>query len=486
MSSQTTAASARRSNPGAVLGILSLSTFAIIVMQTMVMPSLNQLASDLGITTADASWLITANLLAAAVFTPLFGSLGDALGRKRTLLTVLALTTLGSVLVATAPGLGIALVGRVLQGTGMAVMPLAIGVVREVFPPAKVPSSVALLSALSGVGAGAGLLISGLLMKADVSGQHMFWLAAAVTAIGFLGAYTQIHLAPHVRTAFHLDVPGLLTMSLGLVSLVLGINRGPEWGWDSARVIGLFVAAVVLLTAWFFVEQKVKQPLVDMSTMKNPVVLFTNLTALILGAGMFGAFVLILQFVQTPEQMAGYGFGVDALGGAVTLLPLTLGTLVAAALVSALIKKVGPKWPLVLGTTVVAITYVVLISFHGDHIDFYIASGLMGLGLGLSLGSMPTLLNNSVPADQTSIANGVNATLRSVGGSIGTTIVTAIIAAETLPPIQLPTGDVLVLPTEDAYVTAFAVSLGISVVAIIAAMLLPYRHAEHGAASTDA
>ncbi len=482
--SSTTSAAPRRSNPGAVLGILSLSTFAIIVMQTMVMPSLGEISQSLGISTADGSWLITANLLSAAVFTPLLGSLGDALGRKRILLVVLALTTAGSVLVALAPNMGIALLGRVLQGTGMAVMPLAIGVIREVFPASRVPSGVALLSALSGVGAGAGLLISGLLMKADFSGQEMFWFAAAVTLLGLVGAATQIHLAPHVRTAFHLDVPGLLTMSLGLVALVLGINRGPEWGWSSGRVVGLFVAAAVLLVAWFLVEQRVKHPLVDMRMMKNPVVAVTNLTALVLGAGMYGAFVLILQFVQTPPEVAGYGFGEDALGGALTLLPLTLGTLVAAALVSAMIKRVGPKWPLVLGAGVTALTYAFMMVFHDDHIDFYLASGLMGLGLGLALGAMPTLLNNSVAADQTSIANGVNATLRSVGGSVGTTIASAVLAAHAMD--QLP------LPTEDGFQVAYGVSFGICVLAIVASLLLPYRHtaatssAVTGASDTDA
>ncbi|MBS4752760.1 MFS transporter [Nocardioides sp. zg-ZUI104] len=455
------------SHPTAVLLVLSLSTFAIVVMQSMVMPSLANISAALDVTTVQGSWLITANLLAAAVFTPLFGSLGDALGRKRILLVVLALTTLGSVVVATAGGLGVALVGRVLQGTGMAAMPLAIGVIRSVFPAEKVPSSVALLSALTGVGAGAGLLFSGLLLKAGMSGQGMFWLAALVTAGGFVGAATLIHLAEHQRTDFHLDVAGLLTLSGGLVCLVLGINRGPEWGWTSGSVLGLFAGSVVLLAAWLFSAGRAKQPLVDITMMRHPVVLVSNLTAFILGAGMFSAFVLVIQWVQTPGAV-GYGFGTDALGAGLTLLPLTLGTLVAAAAVSALIKRVGPKWPLVLGAAVATLTYVFMLVWHTEHWHFYVATGLMGLGLGLSMGAIPTLLNNSVAPEQTSIVNGVNATLRSIGGSIGTTVASAILAAhamETLP-----------LPTENGYLVAFAVSGGICALAVVAALLLPYRH----------
>lgn len=460
----------RESHPTAVLLVLAMSTFAIIVMQSLVMPSLNDICAELGITTTDGSWLITANLLSAAVFTPLFGSLGDALGRKRILLAVLAVTTIGSVLMAVAPNIGVALVGRVFQGTGMAAMPLAIGVVRQVFPPEKVPSSVALLSALTGAGAGAGLLISGLLLKAGVGGLHMFWFAAAVTLAGFVGAATLIHLPRHQREAYHLDLAGLVTLSGGLVCLVLGINRGPSWDWTSSSVLGLFVAAAALLVIWFFVEQKVRQPLVDISMMKQPVVAVTNLTAMILGAGMFGAFVLILQYIQTPPEVAGYGFAVDALGGGLTLLPMTLGTLSAAALVSALIKRVGPKYPLAIGSAISGLTYVFMMALHGSHWNFYIAAGLMGLGLGLSMGAMPTLLNNSVRPDQTSIANGVNSTLRSIGGSIGTTAAAAVLAAHQME--QVP------LPTEHGFQVAYAVSGAICAVAVVAAVLLPYRHSK--------
>ncbi|WP_084508527.1 MFS transporter [Nocardia pseudovaccinii] len=454
------------SHPTAVLLVLALSTFAIVVMQSMVMPILGGLATSLNVSMADASWLITVNLLAAAVFTPFIGSLGDTLGRKRVLMITLAMTTLGSVLVAVSHVMAIVLVGRVFQGMGFAAMPLAIGIVRSIFPPQRVPSSLAVLSALTGIGAGAGLLISGVLVKSGLSPQGMFWISAAATTIGLLGVAVLIRL-PERAKAFHVDIWGLLTLGGGLVCLVLGINRGSSWGWTSGAVTGLFVGAAVLLIACFFVEQRVREPLIDMRMMRTPVVLGTNLTAFLTGAGMYGAFVLVLQFVQTPSRF-GYGFDSDALGAGVTLLPLTAGTLLGAVSVSALIRAVGPKWPMFIGTIVATLTFGFLLLFHEQHWHFYVATGLLGLGLGLAMGAMPTLLNSGVTPEQTSVANSVNQTLRSVGGSIGTAVATAILASHTMTGTPLP--------TLHAYSMAFAISGAICILAVIAAALVPYRH----------
>jgi MFS family permease len=450
----------------AVLLVLALSTFAVTVMQTMVIPILSDLARALDISTTDASWLLTASQLSAAVFTPLLGSLGDALGRKRVLLATLALVTVGCVLVAVSDVLALVLIGRVLQGMGFAAMPLAIGIVRSIFPADRVPSSIAMLSAITGIGAGAGLLISGLLNKAGLSANGMFWISGAVTLLGLIGAATLIRIVEQAKR-ISIDYGGLVTLSGGLVALLLGINRGPHWGWGSGGVLGLFAGALVLLVAWVVIEQRVRQPLVDISMMRRPVVLGANLTALLTGAGMFGAFILVLQFVQTPSRF-GYGFDSDALGAGVTLLPMTAGTLIAAGAVSVLIRRFGPKLPLVFGTIVAALTFGFMLLWHAEHWQFFVSTALLGLGLGLAFGAMPTLLNTGIEPEKTSIANSVNQTLRSVGGSIGTGIASAILAADLIQGTPLP--------ALGAYDTAFAVAGGICVLAIVAALIIPYNH----------
>jgi len=455
--------------PWMVLLVLALSTFMIVVMQTMVMPIMAGQAESLGVSMADISWIVTVNLLSAAVFTPVLASLGDLMGRKRVLLITLAFVTIGSVLVAMAPTFAVVLVGRVLQGMGFAAMPLAVGIVRSIFPAERVPSSLSLLSALTGIGAGAGLLIAGFLTEWGVTTQVMFLIAATGTAVGLLGVAVLVRL-PERSRGFHVDIGGVLTLGGGLACLVLAINRGPVWGWGSPTVLGLFAGGLALLVACYFVEQRVSRPLLDITTMRRPVVLGTNLTAFLVGAGMYGAFILVIQFVQTPSRF-GYGFDADALGAGLTLLPLTAGTLTASMTVSVLIRRIGPKWPLCIGTVVAAATFGFLLAFHTEHWHFFVATGLLGLGLGLAMGAMPTLLNSGVEPGQTSVANGINQTLRSVGGSIGTAVATAILAVNTMPG----TG----LPTLGAYPISFAVSGGICLLAIAAAFAVPYRH-RHG------
>jgi len=136
--------------------------------------------------------------------------------------------------------------------------------------------------------------------------------------------------------------------------------------------------------------------------------------------------------------------------------------------VSLLIRRSGPKLPLVIGTVVATVTFGFMLLWHTEHWQFFFATALLGLGLGLAMGAMPTLLNTAVAREQTSIANSVNQTLRSVGGSIGTAIATAILAADLIPGTPLP--------TPDAYDTAFAVAGGICVLAIVAALIVPYDH----------
>lgn len=471
---QSSAVSGSGPRPSAVLAVLAVSSFAVVVMQGMVMPVLGGLAEVLDVSTSDITWVVTVNMLAAAVFTPLLGALGDRLGRKRILLVTLALTTLGSVLVAASPTFAVVLVGRALQGMGFAVMPLAIGIVRSVFPAGRVPSGIALLSALTGIGAGAGLVVSGALVRVGVSVQGMFWIAAAMTALGCVGTAVLVRLPQQARP-YVFDGAGLVTLTGGLVCLVLAINRGSAWGWGSPGVLGLFAGGLVLLVGWWSVEQRVREPLVDVAMMRTPVVLGANIATFLIGAGMYSAFILIVQFVQTPPA-AGYGFGADALGAGLTLLPLSVGALLATYTVPVLIRRVGPKIPVIAGTMVATATFGSLLALHDEHWHFYSGAGLLGLGLGLAFGAIPLLLDQGIALEHTSVANSINQTLRSVGGSIGTAAAAAILASSTVDG----------LPTAGSYTAAFELSAAICVLAVTAAVLLPRGRGPHAGAGEEA
>ena len=147
---------------------LSLGGLAFAVLQSLVAPALPILAEDLAVSTADASWILTAYLLAASVLTPILGRLGDMVGKRRVLIGVLAALAVGTLVAALAPNLGVLVVARVLQGSAGAILPLSIGMVRDELPREKVSVTVGLLSAIFGVGAGVGIVAAGPIVEQPV------------------------------------------------------------------------------------------------------------------------------------------------------------------------------------------------------------------------------------------------------------------------------------------------------------------------------
>lgn len=452
--------------PWLALAALALGAAAAIISQTLVLPVLPELAREFDVTQTDAIWVMTVNLLAATVFSPLVGRLGDAWGRKRILLAALCAVLAGSVLAAVASEFWLVLAGRALQGTAFGVIALAISIVRDTFPKERVSLGIALISAIMGIGGGAGLVISGLLAEAG-DFQLIFWFSAGMAAVGIAGV---LAIVPESEGGGDrsLDIPGMLLLGGWLTCLVLAVDRGHEWGWDSGEIIGLFVGAAVLLAAWVVVEYRVRVPMVDMKVFVRPVVLGTNITGLLIGLGMFGAFTLINQFVQTPQRF-GYGFSADALEAGLTLLPMTAGTLVAAPLTSMLITRIGPKVPMVSGGLVAALSFGMLAIWNTEQWHFLVAMGVLGLGIGLAMAAMPQMLNLGVPHSQTGIANGMNSTLRELGSSAGSAMAAAMLSGELIPRTPVP--------TLNAFETAFVVSAALALVATVAAVLIPQRRA---------
>src|ERR671933_2334670 len=280
-----------RQHYNVTLAILTLATSAFALMQTMVVPALPTLQRDLHTTTTWATWVLTVFLLVASVATPVMGKLGDQYGKER-LLTVSLTLFLGGCIGAAAAWNIWALIGfRAVQGLGAAVFPLSFAIIRDEFPPEKIGVGIGLVSAVFGVGGGLGIVLSGVIVD-NLSWRWLFIVGAIGIAISIVLVHRFVPESP-VKTPSRVDVPGAVLLSGGLVALLLALTEGETWGWTSGRILGLFVAAVVLLVAWGWFETRVPEPLVDMRMLARRPVLLTNLTALIAGFAMFGTFVLI-------------------------------------------------------------------------------------------------------------------------------------------------------------------------------------------------
>jgi EmrB/QacA subfamily drug resistance transporter len=446
------------------LGVLVLSALAYALSQTLVAPALPEIQRELHTTTTLVTFVLTGYLLSASVATPIVGRLGDMFGKQRMLVVTLVVFGVGSLVAALSHSIAMLIAGRVIQGVGGAVFPLAFGIIRDEFPPEKVATGIGLISATFGIGGGAGLVLSGVIVD-HLSYQWIFWLGLIAVVVAIVATHLFVPESP-VMSPAKIDWGGAGLMSAGLVSLLVAVSEGNTWGWADGRTVGLLMAAAALLTVWVAYERRVPEPLVDMRMMRQRAVLTTNLTALLVGFGMFGSFILIPKFVQTPA-VAGYGFGATVTQAGLFLLPSAAIMLFAGPIAGYLGTRFGSKLPLLLGTGVASFAFVFLAAFHDSRLSIYVASVLLGLGIGFAFASMANLIVEAVEQRQTGVATGMNTIMRTIGGSLGGQIAASIVAGN----IASETG----LPTEAGFTAAFLLSaLGVAG-AFACALAIPGR-----------
>ena len=339
------------------LAVLAIAALSYALLQTMVAPALPQIQHDLGVSTSAVTWVLTIYLLTASIATPVIGRLGDMYGKERLLVITLAIFAVGAAVSALSHTLGLLVAGRAIQGIGGAVFPLAFGIIRDEFPREKVASGLGLISATFGIGGGGGLVLSGLIVD-NLAWEWIFWLGFAVIVIAMVATYLFVPESP-IKAPARIDWTGAGLLSVGLSSLLLAVAQGNSWGWGSTRVIGLLVLSAVVLTAWVRIEARTREPLVDMQMMRRRGVWTTNLTALLVGFGMFGSFILIPQFVQASTA-AGYGFGASVTGAGLIMLPSTVVMLFAGPLSGVLSTRLGSRVPLMAGTLLASAAFVLL------------------------------------------------------------------------------------------------------------------------------
>ncbi|MEU5426342.1 MFS transporter [Streptomyces olivoreticuli] len=475
MSSPAPATEGGRRNETVIVFALSLAAMVVSMMQTLVVPILGLIQKDLGTTSANVSWVTTATLLSAAVFTPLLGRFGDQHGKKKTLVGVLIVMVAGSVLAAVTHSLLWLIVGRVLQGAATAIFPLALSVLREEVRPAKLPGAMAMVSGTLAFGSGLALVATGLLTSGDNPDyRSAFWLATGLAALALIAV---VFLVPATRqtTGGRTDVLGALSLAATLVLLLLPITQGHEWGWSSARTIGCFVGAVVMAAVWTLVERKVSEPLVDMKMFAHRPVLFANLSGLLVGFGSFALFIGVSYLVQMPSKIAGYGFDASVLRASVEfLLPSTIVSLLAAPVGGQLVRHKGPRLVLLLASLFGTAGFAWITLDH-DHAFSVIAAGiLVGAAISFGYAAMPAVIVSSVPHHQTGIANGINSISRSTGSAIGSAMITTVLASKSIE--HLPPGAPR-LPAESQFTLTFVIAgVALLLVALVAGLGLRKIH----------
>jgi EmrB/QacA subfamily drug resistance transporter len=438
-----------------------MATLGYSLQQTIILPALPAFQHRYGVSTSASAWLLTSFLISSAVSTPLLGRLGDMYGKARMLLVALAVFSAGIFLAALAASFPVVLAGRVVQGTGAAVLPLAIGIVRDELPADRVAVGIGTLSSMLGIGGGIALVLAGLLVE-HAGLSWLFWSALVVTVPAAILTWAFVPESP-VRSPARVDLIGALLLSLALVGFLLAITEGNAWGWESSRELALLAGAAALFCAWAAWEQRAPAPLVDIPLMRERALWTTNLVAAAIGAAMYGSFVLIPQLAQAPRS-TGYGFGDSVTASGLVLLPGALIMLITGPAAGRLEGRVGAKLPLCVACVSIAVSYFWFAGLHGRPWELYVGSAFLGVGLGAGLASMATLVVRAVPQRQTGIATAINMILRSVGGAIGAQVAAAILTGSATAGR---------FPAESGYTAAFLMCAGAGLLAWLAAVAVP-------------
>ncbi len=451
----------RRPHFQVTFAVLSLGVAAFALLQSLVIPVLTTVQHELHTTQATVTWVLTAYLLSASIMTPILGRVGDMTGKKRVFVATLIALAVGSLLAAVAPSIGVMIVARVIQGCGGGMVPVAFGIIRDEFPAGKVTGAVGVLASLTAVGAGLGIVLAGPIVDA-LDYHWLFWLPMILTIIAAVSAVLFVPESP-VRTPARISWLPAVLLSGWLVALLVALSEAPDWGWGSRRVIGLLAAAVVMAAGWVLAELRAATPLIDMQMMRRTAVWTNNLVALLIGVGMYATFAFLPEFVQTPS-VAGYGFGASITRSGLMLLPATITMFAVGMLAGRLARLLGGKILVFAGCLIGCAAMAILAFAHGQVWEIYLSTAIMGVGFGLVFSAMSALVVAAVPSSQTGVASGMNANIRTIGGSIGAAVMASIVTSH-----LGPSG----LPEEAGYTTGFAVMAGGLVLAALAALLIP-------------
>lgn len=414
-----------------ILLALALVTTVTAVVSSLGAPLVPAVAARYDVAIASAQWALTATLLTGAVATPVIGRLGNGRLRRPVVLGGLGVVLAGCVLSALPLGFGALVAGRALQGVGLALVPLALAVARDVWSGTRLPPRLGLLSVTTVAGAGVGYPVTALVAE-HLGLAGAYWFGAVLVALTLALAVLDL---PAARDSAiqPVDVPGAVLLSLGMVGVLLAVSQGDGWGWLSAPVLVLALGGAALLALWVRRTLRVDHPLVDLRLARRPGVLGPHLVALALGTGMYALLTLVVVVVQAPPGTGadgtddGYGLGLGVAAAGLVLVPYSLASVLGNQLARRVARRLGPGVVLPVGCTAFAVGLAQVALAHEQLWQVLVAMALGGLGSGFTFSSIPALLVPHVPRTETASALSLNQLLRYLGFSVGSALSVALL-----------------------------------------------------------
>ncbi|MFI6446662.1 MFS transporter [Kitasatospora sp. NPDC050543] len=408
---------------------IGLAQLMVVLDATIVNIALPSAQRDLGITDGNRQWVITAYALAFGGLLLFGGRIADLWGRKRTFVVGLTGFALASALGGAAANTAMLLGARALQGVfGALLAPAALSLLAVMFTEAKERAKAfGIYGAIAGGGGAIGLILGGLLTE-YMNWRWTFFVNIPFAVVAAVGAVLVIREPAQGRNRDRLDIPGVLLVTTGLVSLVYAFTRAEADGWSAPLTIGLFIAAGVLLAAFVVVERVVKAPLLPLRVIldRNRGGVYLSLGLAVIG--MFGLFLFLTYYLQVVLRYSPVLTGV-------AFLPMVAGMITGSTQIGArLMTRVAPRYLMAPGFLLASAGMLILTQIKTDtSYPALILPGLVLMGLGMGTAFMPamSLATHGVQPRDAGVASAMVNTSQQVGGAIGTALLNTIAASAT-------------------------------------------------------
>jgi EmrB/QacA subfamily drug resistance transporter len=403
--------------------VTSAALFMASLDNLVVTTALPSIRAHLHASLEGLQWTVNAYTLTFAVLLLTGALLGERYGRRRLFVTGLGLFTAGSAAAALAPGVGMLIAARAVQGVGAAILiPLTLTLLSAAVQPERRGLALGAWGAVGGLAIAIGPLVGGAVVE-GASWQWIFWLNVPIGIVLLPVAWSR--LAESRGPATRLDLPGVVLASLGLLGIVFGVVRGNAHGWTSLTVLPPMVAGGLLVAAFIAWEMRAAEPMLPLQLFRSRGFTMTNAASLLMFFGMFGSIFLLAQFLQVVQHYSPLQAGLR-------MLPWTAMPVLVTPIAGALSDRIGGRPLLVTGLALQAIGLGWLATVASPTVAYATqVPGFIVSGVGMSLFFAPiaNVVLGSVRRDQEGIASGANNAIRELGGVLGIAVIGAVFSA---------------------------------------------------------
>ncbi len=494
-----------------VLAILSCIATMVMYAETMLIPAIPTLINDFHVSYGLSSWLLTSYLISGAVMTPIAGKLSDVYGRKKILLTIMAIYAIGVSMAGFTNDIYTMIFARAIQGIGMSMFPIAFGIVRDQFPRNKISIAQGAITSMFAAGSVIGLSIGGIIIQ-NFGWRMTFFTIIPISIILLFIIRKFIHIDDDYnfeienkkklnsidkkltktdrekktkvveKTKIQIDIKGSMLLAITITSFLLALtflestpvnsnsyikNGFSDFYPTIETVLPFMMSGLISLILFIYIERHTKFPLIDFKIFLNPPILFSSIIIMIVGMSMFMVFQTIPILVQSPLPV---GFGENAIDTGKVQLPFAIILLIFGPTSGIIISKLGSIKPVIFGSILTTSGFVIILLFHTSELLISTGLGVLSAGLSLAAVGAMNIIILSSPREYAGVTLGMSSMLRIVGSSIGPAL--AAMYMQTNQSIIKVKGITESLPSSFSFDLIFLTAVILSIASIVISIIL--------------